>query len=230
MADFVFFYADAAERVSLATAQNALSRRTKSDDFIDVNGNPTNGTSGRLTFTDDAEVGPPPKVNKTTEVFSNESAANNEVILTDSSDVLGESSYAEISNDTPGPQQTTINTTYTKIDQFDTIGLSKNLPVSGANNNLTILIAGTYSIYYSMSFSGTADETYVIAIHDNDVEVTKSATVRKLGTGGDVGNVSSKCILQLAVDDIIDVRVRTVSVGPNNFTLQTGNFIIEKVR
>jgi hypothetical protein len=152
------------------------------------------------------------------------------VNITDADDVLGESAYAEVSNATPGPEQTGITDTFTKINQFDTVGFSKNVTVSGANSNITILNPGSYSIRYSISFSGTGAQNYVAAVHHNDTEIRKSAIVRRISGGADIGSAASECILQLTANDTIDIRVRTVGAGPNNFTLQAGNFILEKVR
>lgn len=145
-------------------------------------------------------------------------------------DILGVGAYAEISNNTPGARQTGISDTYVKIDQFDTIGFSKNITISGANGNLTIARTGFYTVYYSLSWSGSASETYIVAVHVNDTEIVKSAIARKLSAGGDVGNGSSQCILRLDADDIVDLRIRTNTPGSSDFTLQTGNFIINKVR
>lgn len=167
---------------------------------------------------------------KTTLSFTQIQAEHSDVEITDVDDILGESAYAEISNETPGPQQTGITDTYTKIDQFDTVGLSKNISVSGPNNNLTITKAGFYSIEYFMSYTGTANEIYILAVHVNDAEVAKSSSIRTVSAANDVGSVSNKAILQLAVNDVVDIRVKTNVAGTNNFTLQSGNFIIQKVR
>jgi len=173
---------------------------------------------------------PDPLVQKTTRDDAVDRATDETIELTDVDDVLGASAYAEISNNTPGPQQTPISDTYVKVDQFDTVGLNKNITVSGPNSNLTIVNPGFYSIEYYLSFTGSAGEIYVMAIHENDTEVVKSMSVRTVSAANDVGSVSNKCILELTANDIIDLRVKTNVAGTNNFTLQTGNFIILKVR
>ncbi len=46
----IVFYNSKAERGQLIAAANQANESTIHDDFIDSNGNPTNGQSGRLTF------------------------------------------------------------------------------------------------------------------------------------------------------------------------------------
>ena len=61
MAEFTFFYRDRTQRQNIIRRENNLGRRLLNDDFIDADGNATNGRSGRLTFTDDAEPGLSPE-------------------------------------------------------------------------------------------------------------------------------------------------------------------------
>ena len=44
------YYKDKLERDSILATENQLGKSMIHDDFIDVNNNPTNGKSGRLTF------------------------------------------------------------------------------------------------------------------------------------------------------------------------------------
>ena len=150
--------------------------------------------------------------------------------LTDADDVLGESAYAELSIETIGPQQTDISDSYVQIDQFDTVGISNNITISAPNNNLTVTKDGFYSIEYYMSFLGSANQIYFLAVHVNDAEIKRSVSVRTVSAANDVGNISNKVIMQLSENDIVEIRVKTFVAGSNDFELQAGNFIIQKVR
>ena len=44
------FYRDIIQRDNLKQRANTIGESTIHDDFIDINGNPTDGTSGKLTF------------------------------------------------------------------------------------------------------------------------------------------------------------------------------------
>jgi len=55
MAEFIFFYADKPERGTIIGRENSLGRRLLHDDFVNDEGNPTDGKSGRLTFSDTDE-------------------------------------------------------------------------------------------------------------------------------------------------------------------------------
>ena len=54
----IVFYSTPAERNQLKQDAHSIGESPLHDDFIDINGNPTNGNSGRLQF--DVKVTPPP--------------------------------------------------------------------------------------------------------------------------------------------------------------------------
>ena len=138
------------------------------------------------------------------------------------------SAYAEASALSAGPQQTGIGTTYVKITQFDTVGQVKNCTV--ADNAITVGVSGTYRASYSISFNGSASDTFTIAIHVNGTEVARSKSGRKLGTGGDVGNTAGFAIGNLTAGAEVDIRVLSDDAGGATFTVQAGNFEIIRIR
>ncbi len=170
----------------------------------------------------------PVKTDKTTEAFYVELADSQEFNITDANDILGSGAYAEASALSAGPQQTGIGTSCVKITQFDTVGKLKNCTV--ANNAITVGISGTYRAAYSVSFNGSANDTFTIAIHVNYTEIAKSKTGRKIGTGGDIGNTSGFAIGQLSVGDVVGLRVFSNNGGGADMTVQAGNFELERIR
>jgi len=137
--------------------------------------------------------------------------------------------YAEASANVAGPEQTGIGTAYVKITQFDTVGDTKNCTI--ASNAITVNVAGVFESQYSLSFTGTANDTYTLAIFVNDSEIVKSKSGRKLGTGGDVGHIGSFAIGRLPNNAEVDLRVHSDDGGSGSaFTVQAGNFMLQRIR
>ena len=86
--------------------------------------------------------------------------------------------------------------------------------------------AGVYACHMSMSFTGDAgNQIYHGAVHVNSVKQDNIAFERKIGTGGDIGNVNAMGILNLDPTDVVDIRVigqstgRTITISHCNLTL-----------
>lgn len=136
---------------------------------------------------------------------------------------------SEISNLNAGPQQTNISTTYTKITQFDTVGVAKAIVVSDTEKNLTIQRDGVYLISSTISFNGTTSTTYQITVFKNDVEQQNLTAISKLASGTDVQNISITGLVIVNVNDVIDIRVKADAAG-KTFTIQKANLILVRVR
>jgi len=147
------------------------------------------------------------------------------------SDLLGANAeYGEIYAASAGTTQSTINSsTYTKIDQFDTEGVSLGASVSQANDQITLSSAGVYQVSMGLSFSGTASETYTIALHVDGVEAANTKIIRKLGTGGDVGQVAGTTFHSFSGGEVLDLRVKSLAGSGDDFTLESGVFGIHRV-
>ena len=94
-----------------------------------------------------------------------EDHVKNQRIGQDGQDILAESGYAEIAvvdHIASEPQQTGINGTFVKINQFNSVIRSKNITISGANNNITILQAGYYKIEAGFSMTGSTNTNFEI--------------------------------------------------------------------
>jgi hypothetical protein len=138
--------------------------------------------------------------------------------------------YAEISANAAGTPQTTINSsTYTKIDQFDTDGPSAGATPSQANNQITIGTAGIYQVSVSISFSGTASETFTVAVFDDGVVVPDTLIIRKLGTGGDVGRVAGTTLHNFGAGSVLDLRVISLAGSGDTFAVESGAFSIHRI-
>jgi len=101
-----------------------------------------------------------------------------------------------------------------------TVGLVNGM--SGNSENLTVLIAGVYSLTAHWSFSGQANNEYHISIEVNGVQQDKCHAERKIGTGGDVGSASFTCLYSYSVGDKIRMVIENVDAG-NNATIHNIN-------
>lgn len=137
--------------------------------------------------------------------------------------------FTEISNLSAGPQQTGIGTTYVKITQFDTVGISKGITANGAEQNVTLTKDGFYLVSCTLSFNGTNNTTYQVAFHKNDTEQTNLSGISKLNSTGDVQTISIVGVLISDVNDVVDVRVKTDGTN-KNFTVQISNMTIIRIR
>jgi len=166
------------------------------------------------------------------------------VDIEDLDDIVGEPAFAEIAavdHITSAPQQTGINSTPVKINQFNKIVRSKNITISGPDNNLTILLPGFYKIEFHFSMTGSTNTNFQVVPFVNglqngfnsfdDDDIRHIDTVRKTGTApGDVGAMSASGIAHLDAGDVVDLRVTTDDVAGANFNVIRANFIIARVR
>jgi len=184
-----------------------------------------------------------PKEQKTTNAALRDVFDDRDVEATDIEDIAGESAYAEIAvvdHITAPPQQTGINSTYVKINQFNSIVRSKNITISGTDNNLTIINPGFYKLEFHFSMTGSTNTNFEISPFVNDLQngfnsfaddIRHIDTVRKTGTApGDVGAMSASGIVHLDAGDVVDLRVKTDNLAGANFNVIRANFILVKVR
>ena len=138
--------------------------------------------------------------------------------------------YAEISTNATGTNQSDIlAASYTKIDQFDTDGISSGSTPSQANNQITVGSTGVYVVMIGISFNGTGSETYTIALHRDGSPDLDTLIVRKLGTGGDVGRVAATHIESLTAGEVLDLRVKSGDGTGDNFQVESANFGIIRI-
>jgi hypothetical protein len=139
-----------------------------------------------------------------------------------------ETAYAELSAVAPGSTQSNINNSYRKIDQFDTVGEENGVTARLQQNEFSIDKEGVYIISFYLSYSGESNQIFSIAIHVNDVEVSRTVTDRTISASNDIGSVSKEVLAFLQKNDKVDVRVKTALAGNHDFTVQKGNFIVKK--
>jgi hypothetical protein len=161
--------------------------------------------------------------------------AATEALLIDSSGNLstsaGSQAYGSIFDDTAGGagnQALATQNTYYQLTAFSENGAASGITASHTNNDLTVPTTGTYLVNYSISFSGTASETYAVAVYTGaDGATTKqdsSNIYRALGVGGDVGAAAGSCIVSLTATNKIELWAtcttsNTTNINPHAISL-----------
>lgn len=124
-----------------------------------------------------------------------------------------EAAYGVMSVQGASTAESTTDGTPRKVAAWTTDGLEQNMTVDKTTgNDITANVAGTYDVEASISFSGSASKTYMIEIYKNG-SATGFAAKRKLGAGGDVGDVSLSGIVALAATDRLQLYQWTTDSG-----------------
>ena len=100
-----------------------------------------------------------------------------------------------------------------------------------ADSTIQLEQAGTYLINFSMSFTHATNNTvvHICAFNSTDnTEFTNIETERKIGTGGDFGNVGGTGIVVLDANDKVSLRAKADNTG--NLTVNHGNFNIIRIK
>lgn len=144
-----------------------------------------------------------------------------------------EPSYGELTMNPGSPGTTfTIVTAGTPIQWTGTTdgSLAGAGLVTSAADSLVIGAdgAGLYKVDWACSFDGTNNATFTHSLRINAAIVTDVEMVRKLGTGGDVGNGGFTGLVSLAATDTIDVMFDAGSDG-NAMAVWHANFNITRI-
>lgn len=108
--------------------------------------------------------------------------------------------------------ESTVDATPRQVTAWGIDGLSFNTTPDHTSDDITINIDGEYSVEVSASFSGTASKTFRMEIYKNG-SPTGFACMRKLGTGGDVGDVSFHGFLVLSANDTVSIYQHSTDGG-----------------
>ena len=134
--------------------------------------------------------------NFTTYIYTNNSVSHGEIW---------------IYNDTGYLFQINANDVYYNLTEVE-IGEYRNINIS--NGYFTIQQEGIYKIDTTLSFSGSGGSTHSAAVFKNDIKQEDCYIRRKLGAGGDVGNMGDSCLLNLSVGDVVNYRIEDEDPAP----------------
>lgn len=115
------------------------------------------------------------------------------------------------------------------LEEMNQEGLSTaGISISTANNNITVNSAGIYLVLFSVSWSGTNNKDYHIALFLDGVLIPGAQIHRKLGTGGDVGAVGANSIVNISNGGVIDLRAAPENNG-DTITVFGGSITVLKL-
>lgn len=116
--------------------------------------------------------------------------------------------YGELYEDNAGGTSITITDAATYYPWVSTTaGLSRNITLSVANDNITVIHDEAFLITAQVSFAGSNSTVYTWAIHHNDSAVTGLKVQRTIGTGTDIGSTSMSGVMDLAAGDTLNLEV-----------------------
>jgi hypothetical protein len=124
--------------------------------------------------------------------------------------------------------ETTTDATPRKIAAFDTDGLANGMTVdSTTGNDITAVVAGTYMVNASCSFEGSASSDFHIELYV-DAAATGFEGHRRLGVGGDLGNLGVTGIVALAIGEAVSL-FHWSSDGGSSFTCNDAQITIHRI-
>lgn len=92
---------------------------------------------------------------------------------------------------TGGSGTQTPGTSYVKLTQFDSDGLSSaSITPDAASHKITVANDGIYFVMFQVSFEGSNSEPVMMRVYWNSVAQTHMTFRRVLGAGGDCGSAS----------------------------------------
>lgn len=120
-------------------------------------------------------------------------------------------------------------TTWTKVTQFAADGASSSgvTPAHGTDT-ITVADAGIYHVSFQVSYTGTTNGVYDLAVYWNSVQQDQVHIQRKIGTGSDVGSAGTSGHVN-ASSGSTDFELWVYSDGANDFNLVEGQLVVTKV-
>jgi len=99
---------------------------------------------------------------------------------------------------------------------------------STVSSTLTISRTGTYQLACNFSFSGDANVTFEFHTFKNTTEDLEYGTIRKIGSGGDVGSCALVGTFSANPSDVISIRSKA-DAASSAYTLRYAQFLIKAI-
>lgn len=124
-----------------------------------------------------------------------------------------------------------VQNTWYQIDKFDEDSPADGATPDHTNDHITIDATGTYEVRLNCSFSGSASDTYQVAVRINDGASQAGNVLRSrgLGVGGDVGACNAGDIVALTLGDTVEMWVRCTTDAGNNITVENANLYVRQL-
>lgn len=132
-------------------------------------------------------------------------------------------------NDATSTQSIPTGATYTRINAFNSNGLSKN--VTASSSEIILTVSGIYQVNVNTSGDAqTANVSFKQALFLDDTEQLQCHNERKYSTANDIGNSGITCIINVSsVPATIDLRTRHDNGGSVDYELIYGNINVNYI-
>lgn len=131
--------------------------------------------------------------------------------------------------DNAGGTPQSVDTTFTKINQFDTDGdATPGVTLDNANDQLTIGVKGFYGITADLSAIGDNSAGYIIQVFVNGVAESGARTRQDFAATASIQHFAINTKRELQAGDVIDVRVKTAS-GTHDFLVIDGRLSVSSL-
>lgn len=94
-------------------------------------------------------------------------------------------------------------------------------------DNITILHAGVYTVFFQISFEGITGATFDFSVYKNGSPLSPVIDCERKTANTDVGSASMSAHLTLAVNDILTIEVE--SSGGGTMTALDSHFLVQRI-
>ncbi len=98
-----------------------------------------------------------------------------------------------------------------------------------SNSKLTAQLSGLYRVYYSISFSGSANSEIGFSVGIGGVEQDQTHSHRTLGTGGDIGNTGGTGYIFLNQGDVVTLMARDEASPVKDINIIAANLNLMRI-
>ena len=137
--------------------------------------------------------------------------------------------YGEIAVDDAEDGQTLASSgVWYKLTQFDTNGVALQTTPDHVNDRITVLVPGVYSVTFALSFNGSANVTYHIAIYIGGAINTVLKIQRRIGAGNDVGAVTIAGLVAIGAGQTVEAYI-SADGDSKDFIMGHGSLAVHSV-
>lgn len=209
------------ELVASAGVTIGTNRITQTTDIF--NTNTSYGMANKMTFSSNAVFNG--QVTIGTNIVGRDPYTG--VLYSGTLDWTGDDAYGELychSNVTG--QTLAADSTYYLLDYPDQIGMSNNVTISG--NRITVKKDGVYQLQSVLAMSGSASETFILSVFTNAAACTRLSAQVAINSDADEESAPVSGLLSLASNDVVDLRIESISGAGNSVTVHTANINLMK--
>lgn len=151
--------------------------------------------------------------------------------------LLTPQTYEQIGNAYGKLEENNVSGTAITITDADTyypwvtssVGESRNMSLSAATDNITIVTSGAYLVIVDISFTGSNSTDFLWAVHRNDSAVAGLSVQRDMSTASKIGSATRSGIISLDAGDTLNVEVSSTA-GTKSVTVHYVSLVVAMLR